>query len=298
MRSLGFFIFSLLVICALGATMMISAQEREMGGLGITVFADANFRGKSATFQHNVPNLAHQGFDNMISSLRIGPGEQWEVCDQANYRGRCVVVSGEERNLSNNSWNNIISSFRRVGGNVPPPPPPDPGYIVLFDRPNYQGNPTNYNAAAPNLHRRSGSVTIGRGVWDLCDGWNFTGRCVTLTTSVPDLGTYGVRDRVLSVRPAGSSPGPVTPSMTDWYVVLFEQPNYRGNPRNYKAATANIPVLRRSGSITIGRGVWELCSGRDFTGHCVTLRDSVPNLATHNLLHRVRSLRPIGPQPR
>lgn len=231
----------------------------------------------------------------MISSLRIGPGERWEVCDQANYRGRCVVVSGEERNLSNNSWSNIISSFRRVGGGVPPrPDPSDPGYIVLFDRPNYQGNPTNYNAAAPNLHRRSGSVTIGRGVWDLCDGWNFTGRCVTLTTSVPDLATYSLRDRVLSVRPAGS--GPVTPPMTDWYVVLFDQPNYQGNPRNFKSAAASI--FGRSGSITIGRGVWEVCTGRNFTGRCVTLNTSVSNLATYNLRNSVHSLRPIGPQPR
>jgi hypothetical protein len=292
MRVGGLCMLLLFAICA-SMTISAVAQEREMGGVGITVFADTNFRGKSATFQHDVPNLAHHGFDNMISSLRIGPGEKWEVCDQANYRGRCVVVSGEERNLSNNSWSNIISSFRRAGG-APPPPPPDPGYIVLFDRPNYQGNPTNYNGPTPNLHRRAGSVTIGRGVWELCDGWNFTGRCVTLTTSVSNLATYSLSDRVLSVRPAASVP--VTPPMTDWYVVLFERPNYQGNPRNYKTAAANI--VGRSGSITIGRGVWEVCGGRNFTGRCVTLNTSVPSFATHNLRNGVHSLRPIGPQPR
>lgn len=282
---------SLVVMCALMTISSAAQDERFMGGVGITVFADANFRGRSATYQQDVPNLARHGFDNMISSLRIGPGEQWEVCDLVNYRGRCVVVSREESNLSTNAWSNIISSFRRIGGGSPGPgPAPGNDYIVIFDRPNYQGSPTNYNYAISNLNRRSGSVTIGRGTWDLCDGANFTGRCITLSTSVPNLASYNMTNRVRSVRPARS--GPIIPPVGDRYVVLFSQPNYRGNPRNYNGSVAY--VAGNSGSITIGRGNWQICTGRNYTGRCVTLSNSVPNLARYNMQNRVRSLRPIA----
>ena len=37
-----------------------SAQERQMGGVGITVFNDRNFGGKSATFRQDVPDLESQ----------------------------------------------------------------------------------------------------------------------------------------------------------------------------------------------------------------------------------------------
>ncbi|MGH9380498.1 MAG: beta/gamma crystallin-related protein [Thermoanaerobaculia bacterium] len=53
---------------------------------------------------------------------------------------------------------------------------------------------------------RARSVTIGRGVWELCEKVNFGGRCVTLDRSVSDLDAYGMRDRVSSVRPVGPQP--------------------------------------------------------------------------------------------
>lgn len=107
----------------------VSAQDpRFIGGAGITVFADANFRGTTQTFQYDVSDLRSSGLDNRISSLRIGPGEQWEVCENRNYGGRCIVVSGQESNLQNNGWGDRISSIRRNsgggggGGNAQRPP--------------------------------------------------------------------------------------------------------------------------------------------------------------------------------
>lgn len=114
MKRPGRFVCSLLVVAAFGATGLSFAQERQMGGVGITVFADPNFRGKSATYRQDVPDLQPLGLNDKVSSLRVGRGEQWEVCEHANYQGRCVVVSGNEADLRRNSWNDLISSFRRV----------------------------------------------------------------------------------------------------------------------------------------------------------------------------------------
>lgn len=295
-----FFVYSLLVIAAIGATMVSSAQERQMGGVGITVFNDQNFRGKSSTFRRDVSDLEPLGINDRVSSLRVGPGEQWEVCEHSNYQGRCVVVSGEESDLRRNSWNDVISSMRRVRGRFPSrPPSQDDPYIVLFERTNYRGNPSNYSGPVSDifgLNRRVQSVTIGRGTWELCEGRNFTGRCVTLDTSVPDLGSYNLRNRVASARPIGSEGSMPPPSASDWYVVLFDQPNYRGNPTNYNGEESNLN--KRARSVTIGRGVWELCDGRNFSGNCVTLDTSVPDLRSHNMFGRISSLRPVIREPR
>src|SRR5215467_13205745 len=184
----------------LSAAIVYSAQETRQigGGVGITVFVDRNFRGTAQTFQRDVPDLRPFGLNRRISSLRIGPGEQWEVCAEANYQGGCVVVSGEESDLRRNNWNDRISSFRRVGGG--PTPPVGGEYMVLFDQTNYRGNPTNFYTAVPVLNRRARSVTIGKGVWQLCEGNHFTGRCVAMDTSKPDLGRSGLR-WVASARP-------------------------------------------------------------------------------------------------
>src|SRR5262245_52487106 len=90
------FVFSLAVAIFFGMTVLSSAQnERIMGGVGITVFVDRDFRGAAQTFQQDVPDLRSFGLDNRISSLRVGRGEQWEVCDGPGYSGRCITVSGE-----------------------------------------------------------------------------------------------------------------------------------------------------------------------------------------------------------
>jgi hypothetical protein len=175
-------------------------------------------------------------------------------------------VSGEETDLRRNSWNDLISSLRRVRGGVPPGPPSqgDP-YIVLFDQPNYRGNPTNYNGAVAILNRRAQSVTIGRGVWELCEGLRFTGRCVTLDTSVPNLSAYNLRNRVGSLRPVGSGASVPPPSTSDWYIVLYDQTTYRGNPTNYTGVESNLNKRARSvtkGSVGTLRWpglYWPLC---------------------------------------
>ena len=76
------FAYLLLAIMAIGFFTSSNAQDpgvRGMGGVGITVFRDRDFQGSAATYTYNVPNLARTGFNNMISSVRVGPGERWDT---------------------------------------------------------------------------------------------------------------------------------------------------------------------------------------------------------------------------
>lgn len=144
MRTLGRFVCLVLLVAAAGTVAVSSAQERMMGGAGITVFNDQNFRGRSSTFRQDVYDPPSQG-----------------------------------------------------------------DYLVLFDRTNYRGTPTNYNGPTPDLYSLSGraqSVTIGRGAWELCTGRNYTGRCVVIDRSVPNFAVYNLRNRVSSRRPLRRQP--------------------------------------------------------------------------------------------
>lgn len=88
------------------------------GNTSITVYQDANYRGRSMTFREAIPNLRNSGLNDAISSMRLSRGS-WEVCEDANYRGRCQVINGDVRDLGRTGMNDRISSLRpaRRGGN-------------------------------------------------------------------------------------------------------------------------------------------------------------------------------------
>ena len=39
--------------------------------------------GRSATIRNDMANLEAIGLNDAVSSLQVGPGEQWEVCERA-----------------------------------------------------------------------------------------------------------------------------------------------------------------------------------------------------------------------
>lgn len=315
MRSISAIVHFLLALVAISATVPSFAQERELGGEGLTVYTDVSFRGAAATFRQDEPDLARLGVNDMISSLRAGPGERWEVCEDAFYRGRCVVVAGEERDLQRVSWNDTISSARRIDGDYGAPdagsgppyvPPYGPGagerrgwYIVLFGQPNYRGRPSNYTGPVPNISRRVQSVTIGRGVWELCERTNYRGRCIILNNSVPDLRVHELRGRVASLRPVPRTRPVPPPGGGDTSLVLFDRPDYRGAATTFRGPVGYLSENdRRAQSATIEGGEWELCEGSNFAGRCITLERSAPDLDAYGLRDRVGSVRPLRRNPR
>lgn len=309
MRSISKIVHFLLMLLAIGTAMPGFAQQRELGGLGLTVYTDVDFRGAVATFRQDEPDLRRTGLNDMISSMRVGPGERWEVCEDAFYRGRCLAVSGEERDLRRISWNDTISSARRVGGDYFPPdaggaPPYGPGagaqrgwYLVFFDQPNYRGQASNINGAVPDFGRRVQSVTIGRGVWELCERPNYRGRCIVLHNSVPDLRVHDLRGRVASVRPVPRA-RPIPPSTADSAIILFDRPDYRGTATTFRDAVEYLTGRDSlAQSAAIEGGSWELCEGSGFSGRCITLDRSTPDLEEYGLRDRVGSVRPLRRDP-
>jgi hypothetical protein len=183
-----------------------SAQDRQMGGVGITVFEDREFRGRSATFREDVPDLRKFNLNDHITSLRIARGETWEVCIDIDYGGRCQVLTGSEPDLHNrNGWNDEISSLRRVrgGGRGGVRPPVGQPQIVLYDRTGFRGSSRQLAGPMSSLGSfgpRVQSVRIMGGRWELCEGTRWSDRCLTVNESITDIGRAGL-SRVSSARP-------------------------------------------------------------------------------------------------
>jgi hypothetical protein len=201
-------LFSVAVLGVVLVPALLVTHARQSGGLGLTVFADRDFRGRSASFRDDIANLQSVGLNDRVSSLRVGANEFWEVCEHSDFRGRCLVVSGSEADLRRNSWNDIISSARRVGvggrGRGGVGPPVERAQLVLFDSRQFRGRSFNAGTEMPTLSgfaNRAESLRVVGPAWQICDGSNFAGRCVTVFQDVSDLGTLGMANRVVSVRP-------------------------------------------------------------------------------------------------
>ena len=114
------------------------SSMRLFGRTEVVVFKDIRFRGASARFASDVRNLQREGWNDLISSVRVLGGSPWEgggrppvwgraelpregACffKDANFRGQsfCVPRGGSYRSLPR-GFNDQISSIRVQGASV------------------------------------------------------------------------------------------------------------------------------------------------------------------------------------
>lgn len=300
------------------------AQPRQMGGVGITVFVDVFYRGQSATFREDVPDLGEFRLAGRTSSLQVAPGEAWEVCEQAEYRGRCQVFSEVEPDLRQHGWNDRVRSMRRVrGGGYYPPgpgypqpgyPQPGPGYpanagIVLFSETNFQGDTRGFDREVTDLQEygfndRARSVRVLWGTWEICRD-NYFRNCRLISGDESNLDRYNLSRRLSSLRPArgGSGPGGGwggggwRPPVGQVSLTLYDSRNFRGRSQTFSDSAATVGgMANRSESLRVS-GRWQVCDGVSFSGRCVEVSQDVADLRRLGLHNRIASARPIGPVP-
>jgi len=294
--------WSLLVATAVSLSpSAASQQDRQIGSVGLTLFADRDFRGRSATIREDMPDFRSINMNDVAQSLRVGPGEQWEVCEHINYQGRCVVVSGAERDLRTTGWNRIISSARRVrggrGGRGVAP-----GVLELFSRTGFSGDRRTFSGPDSDL-RRTGFNDVAQSLrvppgqsWQVCADANF-GNCLVVNTDWRDLTGLSMSRRISSVRPwqqQGGGGGAVPRG----HLILFSDTRYRGQSFRVDGDT---PVMQgfanRARSVQVNGGSWQLCDRASFAGRCVPVSANLPDLSSIGLSRRVASVR-RAPTPR
>jgi len=181
-------------------------------GTTVTVYADANFRGQSASFRDDTPNLVSYSMNDKISSIRIPEGEAWEVCQDIDYGNRCQVLTSSVADLRSMGWSDRISSLRRANNSAYR----DGGYnrdrrpggvsqsgsqqgLMFFDQPNYRGRSTLVTGGSSSrmgFPSWQGSIQLrGGGSWEVCDT---SGDCATINQDVSDVSWLGLNDRITS----------------------------------------------------------------------------------------------------
>lgn len=214
--------FTLALVVAVSAfSLDASAQRRGAGNTynGITVYEDPDYRGDSFTFRNEIADLRQHGLNDRISSIELTGNQAWEVCQDINFGGACRTFTGAVDDLRDLGWNDRISSMRAVGyarngnrggwwGNARGGRNARESRLVFYDRTNFRGDARDVLSSANNLGAagsRARSVEVYGGTWELCDGSYRNARCVTITNSVSDLRTLGLRNGVDSVREVGSA---------------------------------------------------------------------------------------------
>ena len=178
----------------------------------ITLYEVDGLRGHWFTVERPVDHLEAMGFNNRASSVEISGGS-WEVCDGSGFTGRCVVLRpGRYPSLNEMGLNNRISSARPVGPNTGYHDPYSSGRfagkVTLYEHADFRGQSFTADRAMRNLGRQgfgnaASSIVVTDQPWQLCDGPDFSGRCIVLRPGrYSSLGSMGMNDSVSSLRPA------------------------------------------------------------------------------------------------
>ncbi|WP_454761006.1 beta/gamma crystallin family protein [Caulobacter segnis] len=80
---------------------------------GVVLFEDPQYQGRAYEVNGDMPDLGAVKFNDKASSIQIGRGGRWEICEHANYQGRCSRLDADQAILPR-EWNDQISSIRRV----------------------------------------------------------------------------------------------------------------------------------------------------------------------------------------
>lgn len=87
--------------------------------VAITVFDQANFKGRAMTFQRSVPSLAAVNFNDLPLSVKIEGPRDWVLCEHRNFMGTCVRVRAKEKNLKRLKIDGKVSSLYPVRDTPP-----------------------------------------------------------------------------------------------------------------------------------------------------------------------------------
>lgn len=285
----------LIVAAACVAAALVPLSLIAQKSIGITVYEDINFKGRSTLVDRDTPNLHAIGIDRQISSFRLPPGESWEVCAGVNYTGRCQVFKGDTSDLRRSGWNDNIMSMRRaanIGGDVSAVPR---GSLELYSGQRFTGRRIVVNGENPDFRRQSFndralSLRSAPGeVWEVCFNINFDD-CRVVDGDVPDLERLGLTG-ISSARYRGRN-WQMRPSNT---LEMYAGTDFSGERLVVNGAQPNLGKSNfndRAMSLRVPRGQsWEICNNADFDDCRVVDRD-VANLNELGLLRRISSVRP------
>jgi len=293
------------------ATMPVAAQFYKPTP-GLSVWVDAEYKGKSHTFLEDMPDIGATGLGRLISSVRVGPKETWQVCTEPNYGGRCRLLSTSVTNLQTLELNDAIMSVRRATAPAPPaaepPNPPAAGATLppataleLYANLSYSGRRLLVRNATPDFREiqfsdRALSLRVPPNTtWEICVNIDYDD-CRLVSEDIPDLTAMGFNRIISSARPyvagRGRGRGRGLSSSSRTQIVLYDGVNFTGRSTTLTDDQPSLAFFSSyTGSIRVQGGEWQLCDRQRFFGNCVAIADDVRDLSRVNLRGPVASIR-------
>ncbi len=278
----------------------------------VTFYENDNYQGRTFTSDRSVADLRDNGFNDRASSLVVS-SQRWEVCGDINFGGRCVVLRpGNYPSLTDMGLNDRISSVRLVAdapraAEVPalPPVAVAPDALVFYENANFSGRVFATKQEVSNFtnigfNDRASSLVVMSNSWEVCDGANFSGRCVVLRPgNYASLAALGLDNRVSSARMVGVATSAAQPAANlPEAVVFYEGDNFQGRTFSSRQSVPNFMSYGfsdRASSIVVNSQSWEVCDDANFAGRCVVLRPGrYPSLSSMGLNDRISSVRMVS----
>ena len=269
-----------------------AAQETT---IGLRLFGEINFKGRTASFLHDTPNLESAGMAGVVSSLRVASGETWQICTEVNYGGVCRIVTEDISDLRRRGLNDRILSVRFVriafgaGGPSAPSGPIDattPGLHLWADV-SFRGPSGTLTTNTPDVSRRGmtgmiSSLRVGPDeVWQVCAEPDYRGRCDTVSGDVTDLRRTEWNDLIRSARRI-RGPRPLGAGGIERGLQVFADVNHRGRSATFLTNTPDVAAAGMGGlisSLRVAPGeVWQVCSETGYRGRCQVIESDFNDL--------------------
>ncbi len=190
------------------------------------------------------------------------------------------------------------------------------GSAIVYANPDFSGQSLRVDGAITHLNRyrfndKASSIRVRGGSWEVCTDPNFRGRCEIISYGEDRLNDIRLNDKITSIRPVAANYGGRYDRGRDYRrggdrrygtnynapVVLFKDPDFRGNALPLNGAVAHLNPLKFNdsvSSIAVQNGAWEVCTDPDFRGRCQIITASTSELGYVRLNDNITSIRPAG----
>jgi|GEM_PF-813186 len=116
----------------------------------IILYEDSGFRGREVRVNGDVRNLDSVRFNDRASSFRVVSGE-WELCQHDDYNGTCELHSSDQASMGR--MNDQLTSLRPVVAGRPGRPGGREPSLTFFSGPNYSGRSVTITSSVTNFQR-------------------------------------------------------------------------------------------------------------------------------------------------
>ncbi len=232
----------------------------------VIMYEHTNYRGKRRLVCGALRNFVPIHWNDILSSIKVGPWTYAILYWDVNYRGRKLVVHHSLNNLIRYHWNDKASSIkvfkrrrRRRGLRT--------GCVIMYADINYRGKhrlvcgalrnfvPIHWNDILSSI--KIGSWTWAMLYWDV----NYRGRKLRVNRSLPDLRRYHWNDKASSIRVFRKAHGGHQRWLHWGCIAMYQHINYKGRKRRVCGAIRNfVPIHWNDilSSIRVGPWTWAM----------------------------------------